>query len=462
MITRLKHTLFFVITLSAANIATTAEAAKMPLSKSYWTSSAFLKDFNGSYRINANVEPSLSGDQRAELITIQSLMAKGDRTGAITKLKASKSFSSSAAIQFNLANILNEEGKLDDAIKAYQVALKIMPSFRRAHQNIAYSYFKKNDYNKAFPHLIEAVKLGGQDGSVYGLLAHCYQQKDQYEQALVAFRNAQLTQPEVMDWKIGVGHALDRLGRSSEALAHFERLAKEDPDSINVTIQLANLYIAQSETIKAIVKLELLSRRGVIDTANEILLGTLYLSDNNAALGSKTLRRAIGKEGFKDHSAALQAIRYSLDLSQSQLASDLHALLKVEDLQDRQKINYRRLEAEIILKGDGQSEDALTILKNLVQSSPTDTHSLYLIGKLLIKQGKKHEALIILEQAEHSLGTHSQQALLKKAETLVGMERYKDAITDLNQYLQTTPSDEVLTYRDTVKRVSDARNTARK
>lgn len=458
----LKYTLLIAFTLAAANITNTAQGAKMPLSKSYWTSSAFLKDFNGSYRINASIEPVLSGTQRAELIDIQSLMAKGNRTEAIRKLKASKSFSSSAAIQFNLANILNEEDKLDDAIKSYQAALKILPSFRRAHQNIAYSYFKKSEYDKAFPHLIEAVKLGGQDGSVYGLLAHCYQQKDQYEQALVAFRNAQLTQPEVMDWKIGVGYSLDRLGRSDEALAHFERLAKEAPESTVITIQLANLYITRSETLKAIVKLELLNRRGVIDTTHEILLGTLYLSDRNSELGAKTLRRAIGKEGFKDYSAALQAVRYSLGLSQTQLASDLHALVKADDLNDIEKSNYRRLEAEILLKGNSQSDEALLILKDLVKSSPTDTHSLYLIGKLLIEQGRKHEALIILEQAVHSQGDHSQQALLKKSELLVNLERYKDAILGLNEYLKTNTSEDIITYRDSIQRVVDARHTVRK
>lgn len=448
----------FIVSMLAAN---TVFAEKMPVSASYWSDSAFLKDFNGSYRINANIEPVLSGVERAELIAIQDVMAKGDRSAAIAKLKSSKSSSTSAAIQFNLGNLLSEEGELDDAITCYLKALKILPSFRRAHQNLAYVYFKKNSYDEAFPHLIQAVQLGGQDGSVYGLLGHCYQQKDQYEQALVAFRNAQLTQPEVMDWKIGVGYSLDRLGRTDEALAHFERLAEEAPESTAIALQLANLYLTKNQQSKAIVKLELLSRKGEIDTAHEILLGTLYLSDQNSQLGASTLRRVLSREGFEDHTAALQAVRYCVDLSLAELADELYRLVDVSQLDVSQKVVHRRLAAEVLLQENLKSEKALAILRELVAANPTDTHSLYLVGNILLRKQLHQEALVIFDQAIHSDGSHSQPALLKKAELLASLERYQQAIACLDAYLKTNQSEAVASYREAIKNVVKARTTVR-
>lgn len=436
-------------------------AERMPLSSSYWKDPVFLKDFNGSYRINANIEPILTSEQRGELIAVQSLMVKGDRKGAISKLKSSNSFSSSAAVQFNLGNVLTEEGSKDEAIRAYLKALQLLPAFRRAHQNVGYLYFRENDYGKAFTHLMQALQLGSQDGSVYGLLGHCYQQKEQFEQALVSFRNAQLTQPNVTDWKMGVGYALDRLGRSVEALAHFEAIAKEVPDSRAVALQLANLYLTNSKPHEAIVKLELLRRKGELDTAYEILLGTLYLSNQNAHIGADTLRRVIGRGDFKDYPAALQAIRYSLDLSMLELASELHALVVVESLDESEQSRHSRLKAEILLSDEKTSEEAEKILKELVEKDPTDSHSLYLLACLASDKKQKHQSLMLLQQAINSEGSHQQKAMLKKAEVLVFLKQYAEAVESLDRYLGMNASEEVVNYRKAIQQLVTARNRLR-
>ena len=145
-------------------------AEKMPLSKDYWKNPIFLKEFNGSYRIDANIEPVLSSGERGELVAIQKLMASGKRADVIKKLQASKYSRTSASIQFNLGNVLSEEGELTKAISSYKKAIAILPSFRRAYQNLAYVYVKQEDYEKAFPLLLKVLNLGGNDGSVHGLL----------------------------------------------------------------------------------------------------------------------------------------------------------------------------------------------------------------------------------------------------------------------------------------------------
>lgn len=388
-------------------------------------------------------------------------MAKGERRAALGKLKSSPALEGSAAIQFNLANILSEEGELDEAIHYYQNALKVLPSFRRAHQNLAYAYFQKNAYDKAFPHLIETVQLGGQDGSVYGLLGHCYQLNEQYEQSLVAFRNALLTQPKVMDWKLGVGSALDRLGRTDEAVAHFEALSKEFPENAVITLQLADLYLASNKKDTAMIKLEMLRRKGELGSTHEILLGTLYLSEQNSQLGADTLRRVLKREGFSDHAAALQAVRYCVDLSLVSLAQELQGLVDLSKLDAIQQRNYQRLAAEILLTEDPASQAALDRLKTLVAANPTDTHSLFLVGSILMQQQLDQEALLIFDQAIHSAGSHSQSALLKKAELLVRLEQYQNAIECLDVFLKTNPSQEVSGYRDAITNVVKARTLSR-
>lgn len=61
----------------------------LPLSTSYWKSPAFLKQFNGSYRIEARIEPSVTTEERALLVKVQELMIKGERKSALALLEKS-------------------------------------------------------------------------------------------------------------------------------------------------------------------------------------------------------------------------------------------------------------------------------------------------------------------------------------------------------------------------------------
>jgi len=117
-------------------IITSVNAQKLPLGKEFWTSKEFVKSFNGSYRVNAEIEPNLSTAERGLLIQIQEKMKVGSRTSAQSTLKSHTLLKTSPVIQYNYANLARENGDLDTAITYYKKALETLPSFRRAHQNL--------------------------------------------------------------------------------------------------------------------------------------------------------------------------------------------------------------------------------------------------------------------------------------------------------------------------------------
>ncbi|MDG1358773.1 MAG: tetratricopeptide repeat protein, partial [Akkermansiaceae bacterium] len=115
----------------------------LALSKDYWKDDAFLSSFNGSYRINARIEPSVTSEERNLLVEIQPIMAKGERDVALEMLKGNELAESSAAIAFNIGNIYFELGQLESAEQFYLQALKGFPSFRRAHRNLGFVYVRQ-------------------------------------------------------------------------------------------------------------------------------------------------------------------------------------------------------------------------------------------------------------------------------------------------------------------------------
>ena len=423
------------------SLAASATADRMPLSPEYWTSKTFLKEFNGSYRINANIEPILTSEERGLLVQMQDLMAKGKRTDTITKLKASPLLATSAAVQFNLANVLSEEAKLDDAETFYKKALAIFPSFLRAHQNLAFTYFRKKDLEKTREHLLQAIRLGANNGSVHGLLGQCFLESEEYEPAVRSFREALITQPKVRDWTLGIAQALQNLSRTEEALVIYEKILQEDPENTGILLQVALIYNDQDEPLKAVGILEYLRRREQLPNSFQLLLGTLLIGQENLEVGAATLKRVLEKEDFKKPDSALNAIQYCLEQDLTPLAKELRDLIREEDLSPNGLVFYKRMTAQIILTAKANDPEGLKILDALIAANPLDSHSLLIRAQQHLIAEERFKALLILDQTIHAQGAFSLRAQLEKAQLLVKLQRYSEAITELKGYLESRPDE---------------------
>lgn len=432
----------FLLSLSLpALLAASAQAARLPLSTDYWKSEVFQREFNGSYRINANIEPVLSSEERGLLIKMQDLMAKGQRSETIKTLQASELLNSSAAIQFNLANVLTEEDELDEAITYYEKALATFPSFLRAHQNLGFTHFKKENLEKAREHLLEAVRLGANNGTVHGLLGHCFLEKEQYEPALRSFREALITQPETRDWSLGIAQALQNLERPDEAFILYQKALNEDPENKDLILQVALLHNDRGETTRAVALLESLRRQDALAAPFELLLGTLLVGQDNLEIGAATLKRVLTKEDFKQPDRALNAIQFCLERGLDSLALELHKLIRPDDLTPTGLTIYQRLKARILLATQPGAPAALEILDALIAKDPLDSHSLFLRARQHLIGEEPFKALLVFDQAIHAQGPFSPRAQLEKAQLLVKLQRYPEAIKEIKSYLVTHSND---------------------
>jgi tetratricopeptide (TPR) repeat protein len=217
----------FLLHLSGSSVILAADP--LPLSGEYWKDPAFLKSFNGSYRIEARIEPPVTSEERGLLVEIQSLMAAEKRDAALQKLASSNLTAKSPALTFNLGNLYFETGETEKAITAYRSALKDYPSFRRSHQNLALALVRQEKLPEALEHLTEAIRLGDSSGSTFGLLGYCRLARQEYASALQAYRTAQITEPDVADWKAGMAHCLQQTGAEQEAIALLDEVIAARP-----------------------------------------------------------------------------------------------------------------------------------------------------------------------------------------------------------------------------------------
>jgi tetratricopeptide (TPR) repeat protein len=96
----------------------------------------------------------------------------------------------------NLGIALARQGKLDEAIRHYEIALAIDPQYRQAHQNLGAALIQQGRLAEAAAHFQQAVAI----------------------------------RPDYAEARCGLGLALNGQGRSDEALQHFEAVLSERPD----------------------------------------------------------------------------------------------------------------------------------------------------------------------------------------------------------------------------------------
>ncbi|NWK54844.1 tetratricopeptide repeat protein [Verrucomicrobiaceae bacterium N1E253] len=443
---------------SLAVVCISVAAEPLPLSKEYWKDEAFLKSFNGSYQINARIEPSVSSEERGLLVSIQKLMAEGKREDALKKLQASPLLKTSAALAYNAGNIQFELDQLEAAEKSYLQALERFPQFRRAHRNLGSLYARMDQWDKAIPRLEEAIRLGDQDGSTYGLLAYGRLQDEQYASALQAYRLAQVTQPQAIDWKAGVAQCLQHLDRNQEAMVLVEEVIKVRPLEPSYYLMQASIHLAMDQSDEAISNLEWVRRIEKLDAENHLLLASLHLRAGRPLLARPLMLAALEMEGKPDVQAAVNALEFVTRVRNWELAREFaDALVNAfPDLPDgKLKQKQQRLGALIDIDSGQNPSRGAGVLASLIKRDPLDGESLLLLAKFRVSEKRYQEAEMLLKQASQ-VEDVAYDSHVETAKLCVTTKRYRDALDLLDQALELRPSEHLEQYRSAVQGLAEA------
>ncbi len=152
----------------------------------------------------------------------------------------------------DLGNALQALGKLDEAKRAYSLAVEIQPDFAAAHANIGNICYLQGDLASAveFYERAIAIALGvlwcggaGMLGGIYANLGNVRQQQGLLEEAVACWQEALSLAPNFgagqLHWQLG--NVLLSLGRYGEAIDCYEQLISLD-EKRKQPNELAKLY----------------------------------------------------------------------------------------------------------------------------------------------------------------------------------------------------------------------------
>jgi Flp pilus assembly protein TadD len=140
---------------------------------------------------------------------------------------------------FNMGCALGLQGKVDEAMAEYAEALRLDPGNSAASNNLGLLLADKQRYREAKETLLPVLKTKPNDPALYFNLGLICTALEELEQARGHFSEAIRLKPDLTKAHANLGSVLGRLERYEEASGQFEEVLKEAPGDLEARRNLA-------------------------------------------------------------------------------------------------------------------------------------------------------------------------------------------------------------------------------
>lgn len=423
----------------------------------FWSSSAFRKQFLGTYGVQAEVEPQLDAADQALMEQVMTLMG-GPQGLAKSRLLIQKNITrkSSAVLDFTLGNIYFQEEKYPEAVRWFQRAIMKFPTFLRAHKNMGLVHLRQEEFKAARGSLNTAVSLGARDALTMGLVGFACAAEGDHASAETAYRQAILLQPEQAEWKTGLAKSLFQQHRYDDAAAVCHELIAMAPDQPMYRQLKANALLGMKEPMKAAAVLEWLDLAGHASPANLNTLGDIYINEGAMDLAAGAYIRAIKRSGEPSPDQLIRNTEVLAARGGYEAAGPLIDQTRIalgDRLADKDRARLLKVEARIALGSGANDKEHALLLEEIVRLDPMDGDALMALGSYYARNGELDRGILQFERAA-SLEKFEADACLRHAQTLVKAGRYAGAVPLIKRSLELRPRDEVSGYLVQVERLA--------
>jgi len=421
------------------------------LTQDFWNSPSFVRSFMGDYGFRSEVEPRIN---KSEQFILKEVVAKAENQldEAIEYLEKKIDQEVSAALDFALATMYYQRGRLSRSSQSYQVAIKKFPSFLRAHKNLGFVELSLGNFQEASRNLSRSISLGEGDGVTFVALGYCYYMLQQFVSAENAYRMGILLFPESKDARNGLVNCLIETNRYAEALALLNELLVKEPENVFCHRARASTLQGLGREKDATVALETLRRMGKLDTGDLLRLGDLYHNLNLYELSLQNYERAIQR---KEKLSVRRYIRVASILIGRGSYQDCFSYLdKIENTfgsnystEDEKEVLLLKAE---ILKATGKTEESTIILRRVVESHPLEGKALIMLGQHAWEQNDYALASLHFERAA-KIKDSEVKALIEHGRMLVSQRDYQKAVQLIDQAERISPQPRIKRYLESIR-----------
>jgi len=222
-----------------------------------------------------------------------------------TALKRSE-FSKDRDAWLEKGNTLNNQDKYDDAIKAYDGAIRLDPNYVAAWDGKGNTLNNQGKYDDAIKAYDEAIRLDPKSAYAWCGKGYALSELGKYDEALKAYDEAIRLDPDYASAWINKGTALYGLGKYDEAVKAYDEAIRLDPNRALAKASksmVLNEIIAENETVTNMTMnvteniTELYSQEGLV-TLTLFVSELKMTGDGNYGLYDKPLYATVeGQDG---------------------------------------------------------------------------------------------------------------------------------------------------------------------
>jgi tetratricopeptide (TPR) repeat protein len=134
------------------------------------------------------------------------------------------------AAHSGLGLLLVRKGLLDEAIREFEITIRLNPGFAEAHYDLGIVLALKGQLDEAVHQFQEALRLKPQYVEAHNNLGIALFRKGQMEGAIREFEEAIRLNPAFAEGHCNLGLAVGKTGRADEAIGHFEAALQANRD----------------------------------------------------------------------------------------------------------------------------------------------------------------------------------------------------------------------------------------
>ncbi|MDQ8204057.1 tetratricopeptide repeat protein [Pelagicoccus sp. SDUM812003] len=441
----MKHLTSTLLSSAAFCVCALSSAQVYELKEQTFDNPEFRARFIQSYIAESDINPNITAEEKGLFDEIVPLI-ESDPSAAIARLDVAITSESSAAFDFILGNLLYQENELDEAIAAYEAAIKKFPNYYRAYYNAGRAYVGAGDYANGLKYLQKALSIQTGDSSMYGLIGYCYINLDKPETALDAYRNAIMLEPKSRDWKMGKLQCYIALEQPEDAIGMLYEFIREEPENADWWKLQANQFIAVGSTEKAAANLTVVKDLGKADGAALALHGDLMVNEGLVEEALDSYLKAMDEGGARPY-RMLEVANSLIFMGELDAAKSLIAKLESApsmELSDKQDTDLLNLKARLAMESD-DVDGAAGFLAEVVDKDPLNGEALLTLSELEKGRGNFAKAEYYAENAS-KIDAYAHKALLSLAQLNVTKRDYGSAAKYLRQAQQIDPRDYVADY----------------
>lgn len=192
-------------------------------------------------------------------------------------LKVDASNARNALVFSNLGTILKRQGRVDEAVDAYTMALNITPYATSILLNRAALYLDRNLLDKAYVDYCNVIDLIPENREARLFRAYINMQRRQYDEARMDYNTVLLKDAKNQTARLGMILLDQKEGRLLAARDGLNQLIEEAPQDVSLLKMRANLELEQGYPDAALVSVDEAIEKAPEDADAYVMKGDIYL-----------------------------------------------------------------------------------------------------------------------------------------------------------------------------------------